>query len=144
MIFSQRGMTLIELMIVVVVVAILASIAVPSYRSYMVRANRTEAKTALLQLQVAQEKYYLQRNEYTDNVTAAPTAGGLGLSGVTDRGLYTITVDPLAGDTQAYTARATPVAGSSQAGDSKCTQLSIDHTGRRGSTGSGTPDLCWR
>ena len=60
----QRGVTLIELMIVVVVLAILGSISVSTYRRYMLRANRTDATTMLLRIQVAQEKFFLQNNGY--------------------------------------------------------------------------------
>ena len=45
---KQHGFTLIELMIVVVIVAILASISYPSYREFVRRSARSEAKTALL------------------------------------------------------------------------------------------------
>ena len=44
---KQQGFTLIELVIVVAIVGILTSIAMPLYRDYVIRANRTEAKTAL-------------------------------------------------------------------------------------------------
>lgn len=139
---AQHGVTLIELMIVVVVVAILGSIAVPSYRAYVIRAQRTEAKSALLQLQTAQEKFYLQNNAYTDQVTAAPPAG-LGLSATSENGLYDIAV-ALGGGGQSYTATATPVTGKSQASDSDCTQLSVTDTGLHGASGSGGVDVCWR
>ena len=78
---KSAGMTLIELMIVVAIVALLASIAVPSYRQYVLRANRIEATTALLQLAAAQEKFYLQNNTYAGNalIDDAPPAG-LGLT----------------------------------------------------------------
>ena len=79
---TQNGVTLIELLTVIVVIGILASIAVPSYRNYLIRAQRTEATTALLNLQAAQEKFYLQNNAYTDQVAAAPPAG-LGLMATT-------------------------------------------------------------
>ena len=62
---NASGVTLIELMTVVVVIGILAAIAVPSYRSYLLRANRTDAKRALLQVQAAEEKYYLSGQRYT-------------------------------------------------------------------------------
>ena len=61
----QQGVTLIELVVVVVIVGILASIAIPSYRNYVLRANRTEGRAALLALATAQEKFYLQCNTYT-------------------------------------------------------------------------------
>ena len=56
------GFTLIELMVVVGLVAVLGSIAVSTYRSYMLRTNRTEGRMALLATQVGQEKYFLQNN----------------------------------------------------------------------------------
>jgi type IV pilus assembly protein PilE len=139
---QQRGMTLIELMTVVVVLAILASLAVPSYRNYLLRAQRTEATTALLRLQAAQEKFYLQNNAYTDDVDGDPPAG-LGLAAVTERGFYAIDVD-LAADGQSYEATATPVAGGGQADDTRCTEFSVNNAGERGAEGTGGLDLCWR
>jgi type IV pilus assembly protein PilE len=126
-------MTLIELMIVVAIVAILGSLAVASYRGYVLRSNRSEATSALLRIQAAQEKYYLNANTYTTNLTL------LGLTASTERGLYAITV-PNA-DANGYTARATAT-GSQVADASACGTLSITETGVR------TPDPgtteCWR
>jgi len=135
-------MTLIELMTVVVVLAILASLAVPSYRNYLLRAQRTEATTALLRLQAAQEKFYLQNNAYTGDVAGVPPAG-LGLAAVTERGFYAIAVD-LAADGQSYEATATPVAGGGQSDDTRCTEFSVNNAGERGAEGPGGLELCWR
>jgi type IV pilus assembly protein PilE len=87
----MRGVTLIELMSVVVILAIVATIAVPTYRKYLIRAQRSEGKIALLQLQTAQEKFYLQNNAYTDKVTDSSTAEspGLGLPGTSETGSTT-------------------------------------------------------
>jgi len=54
----ERGVTLIELVVVAAVIAILASVAIPSYRSHVLRAHRTEARAALLALATAQEKFH--------------------------------------------------------------------------------------
>ena len=139
---TQNGVTLIELLTVIVVIGILASIAVPSYRNYLIRAQRTEATTALLNLQAAQEKFYLQNNAYTDQVAAAPPAG-LGLMATTERGFYDISVT-LTNVDQGYTAAADPVAGAGQADDTRCTQFSVTDTGARNATGPGGRDYCWR
>ena len=72
----QRGITLLELLTVVTVLAILASVALPTYRRYLVRSQRSEAKIALLQLQTAQEKFYMQNNSFTDNIDD-PSPDGL-------------------------------------------------------------------
>ena len=52
----ERGVTLIELMITVVIVAILAAIAYPSYTQYVLRSHRTAAKTALHDMASRQER----------------------------------------------------------------------------------------
>src|SRR5262245_16252523 len=138
---QEAGVTLIELLTVMVVLAILASIAVPSYRSYLLRANRSDAKSALLDVQAAQEKYYLQHNAYTTNVTSKPP-DGLGLSGTTTHGYYQIKV-ALGESDQTYTATAEPVAGAGQQDDKKCGTFTLTDTGRRDAS-SGNVDLCWK
>lgn len=138
----QGGITLIELLTVIVVIAILASVAIPSYRNYLIRTQRAEAKTALLQLQAAQEKFYLNANAYTDQVAAAPP-DGLGLTGISETGKYQITVD-LGADGQGYTATASPAPGGGQEDDTDCGSLSITDTGVRGVSGPASVQECWR
>lgn len=141
---ALAGVTLIELLTVMVVIAILASIAVPSYRSYLLRANRSDAKSALMQLQVAQEKYFLQFNKYTNKVADAPPAG-LGISDTTTHGYYKLTVPTLAADGQSYTAKATPIDGAGQSDDKKCKTFTIDDRGtKKIESGTGDADSCWR
>jgi len=140
---AARGFSLIELMVVVAIVALLASIATASYRNYTRRATRTEGRSVLLAIQVAQEKYFLQNNQYVQNIAgviAAPPAGlGIPLSaaGLTANGNYTISFQ-LNTPTQ-YRLAAT--AGGSQANDSTCPVFTVDDQGNRtpaDSTG------CWR
>lgn len=133
--FNSRGVTLIELMIVIIVVAVLASIAIPSYRQYVLRSHRTEAKAALMNVAAAQEKFYLQNNTYTEALEDAPPAG-LGIPGTTENGYYTITIDAGA-DAASFTARAAPAGG--QAQDTKCVSFTIDQAG----TKTATNDECW-
>jgi type IV pilus assembly protein PilE len=133
---KSAGMTLIELMIVVAIVALLAAIAVPSYRQYVLRANRTEATTALLQLAAAQEKFYLQNNTYAGNalIDTAPPAG-LGLSATTDGGRYTVAIT--AANAAAFSATAT--AAGAQAADATCATFTINQAGARTATSAD----CW-
>ncbi len=135
-----RGVTLVELMVVIVIVAVLAQIAVPSYRRYYMRAQRTEAKTALLQLAANQERFYLQNNTYTNDLAA------LGFpSGTSENGVYTLNI-PLA-DSNAYQARATAtpgggVNGRTMTADTECMRFGIDAQGLK----TAAPDIenrCW-
>lgn len=143
----QCGVTLIELMTVVVIVAVLAAVAIPSYRSHAVHARRSEATAALLQLQAAEEKFYLQHGRYTDNLTA-PFPGGLGLSPQSANGLYDISITPDGGPgrpaDQSYTATASPAKGAGKATDTQCTSFTLTDAGRRGATGPAGADACWR
>jgi len=134
---KSAGMTLIELMIVVAILALLAAIAVPSYRQYVLRANRTEATTALLQLAAAQEKFYLQNNTYAGNalIAVAPPAG-LGLSATTGGGRYTVAIT--AATAAAFSATAT--AAGAQAADTTCATFTINQAGARTATSAN----CWR
>ena len=138
----MRGMTLIELMVVVAIVAILASLAVGSYRRYVLRANRTDATSALLRIQVGEEKYFLQNNAYTTDVTDPPPAG-LGVASPTPSGFYKflITGDPNSTNNIATSFVATATAQSTQTQDTSCLTLTINDQGQR--TSPSTTD-CWR
>lgn len=143
---KMRGVTLVELMIVVSVIALLATIALGSYRRYLIRAQRAEAKVALMQLQTAEEKFYLQNNSYTNNVTNAVngTPPGLGLQANTETGKYTITVPTIAADGSSYTAQAAPRTGGGQTDDSQCQTFTINERGQRGVTGPSGTEFCWK
>ena len=60
----QNGFTLIEVMVVAMIVAILASLAYPSYREVVRKARRSEGRAALLQLMQQQERYYMSHTRY--------------------------------------------------------------------------------
>jgi type IV pilus assembly protein PilE len=136
----MRGVSLIELLVVIAISAILASIAVPSYRAYLLRSHRVEATAALLQLSAAQEQFYLQHNTYTDQLTPAPP-DGLGLPEFTENSFYGVAID--SADTAGF--HATARARSDQADDSHCAEFTIDETGAktaRNSSAAAVTD-CW-
>jgi type IV pilus assembly protein PilE len=136
-----RGITLFELLVVLVVLGILAAFAFPAYRNHTLRVNRAEAMTALLQLQSAEESYYLRHDTYTASVEAPPPAG-LGLV-VNTSNKYALAV-ALAADGQSYIATATPNSGGGQDADRECLAFSIDARGRRAVSGTAQAQRCWK
>ncbi len=68
---QTMGFTLVEMMIVVVLLAIVIVLALPSYQNYVVRSNRTEAIEALLATAGCQERLFIRNNAYSTD-----TCGG--------------------------------------------------------------------
>jgi type IV pilus assembly protein PilE len=157
------GFTLVELMIVVLVASILVGISVPTYQTQIRHSRRTDAKTALLDLAVREEKYLSLYNSYT----SAPTALGYSTAFPVAIGnnYYQVYVCPgnvVGTSTTPCTAAATattgtsfvvsaiPVAGTSQANDSQCQYFQVDNTGTQVSTnsttggGTVTTSTCWQ
>lgn len=137
---KQTGLTLIELMIVLLIAAILTSIAVPSYRAYVVRSQRVDAKQALLALSTAQEKFFLQCNRYAGQLGAANSCadpGTIAFSSTSEKGWYDLSVEA-AGVTD-FRIRAEPSAGSPQASDSTCTFFEVTGAGIR----TASDAKCW-
>jgi type IV pilus assembly protein PilE len=74
---KHKGFTLIELMITIVIVAILASIAIPSYRQYVIRGNRTAAQAVMMELATRQQQFFVANRVYAEG---DETANDLGFS----------------------------------------------------------------
>ena len=124
---TMHGVTLMELMIVVVIIGILAAVAFPNYREFAARAKRSEATAALLQIAINQERAYLQNNSFTTDLTA------LGFSTspfTTDSGSYTIAVAAPTPNSD-YVATATYILGGTEA--SKCASFTINGSGVKAS-----------
>lgn len=134
---KQGGFSLIELMIVVVIIAILSAIAIPSYRRYVVRSHRTDAQRALLDLAARQERYFYSNNTYSKDLA------GLGSNSSAAGEYYSLGIDPAGTSSSAYLMTATAV-GKQKTDDASCQSMSVDQAGRQTSTGSTSNDpACW-
>jgi type IV pilus assembly protein PilE len=144
------GFTLIELMIVVVIIAILASIAVPAYTNSVRKSRRTEAKTAIMDFGAREERLYATQNVYsTDPGALGYTAAG-GSWPVSTGKYYQIELPVITaaaltatGTTPAtFTVTVDPSAGSPQSSDTACATFTLTNTGLQGATGT-NPTSCW-
>ena len=106
---SNRGFTLTELLIVIVIVGVLAAIAIPVYTNYMQRARRADAKTALEQLRAAQEMRRAEKGGYSTDLTLTElrTSWGVPANPVGDYNLQWAVAAPLTANS--FTAEAAPV-----------------------------------
>ncbi len=128
MIKSKKGITLIELLIVIMIVGILAAIAIPGYNAYMQRARRADAKTALEQIRASQEAFRAERGRYANDgdhgnaLLLLQNSWGVPTNPVGDYVIsFTLTTQ------NSFTAEATPNT-SRQLSDGS---LFIDHNGRK-------------
>ena len=138
-----RGFTLVELMVVMAIVVILFSVAIPSYQMQVRKSHRTEAKTALMDLAGREERLYSTTNNYS----STPSALGYTVTGNTvpfavGSGYYQVTITNIAaGPPPTFTVTATPLTADQQK-DTQCTSFSINQAGTRTATGS-SPNSCW-
>ncbi|WP_331000013.1 type IV pilin protein [Pseudothauera nasutitermitis] len=135
---GQRGFSLIELMIVVVIVGVLASIVYPSYQEHVRKTRRADAQAALMELTQFMERRYTTNGRY----------GAAGCAGVA----LPFTRSPKDGGTVFYnigivcnadTFTLTAVPTGPMANDA-CGNLAMTHTGARGRSGGAPMELCWR
>ena len=131
----NRGFSLIELLIAIVVVGVLAAIALPAYTSQMRKSARAEAQSVMTTAAGNQQQYLLNRRAY------ASSFGALNVTVPADlNGKYTFTAAAvLASDgppptPPTFTLTATAIGA--QASD-VCPTLVIDSAGNR------TPPACW-
>ena len=142
--FKKRGFTLIEVMVVVAILGILSAIALPSYRSYLAKAKRADARTQLLLAAQFMQRFYAANDQYKfdragNNITTEMPAN-LQQSPADSTAVYTLTITPT---TTTFLLTMTPVAGGVMAADG-CGNYTLTNTGVKGVTGTLSRDECWR
>ena len=143
---SQQGVTLLELMIVVAIVAMISAYAFPSYMQYLVNTKRTVASSALLQIADRQQQFFMDNKQYADDLTdlgfaanplvLADTGNSTG-AGNADA-VYSISLSNVTATTYAITAA--PLNNQANR-DTHCASLTLNQSGDRADTGGGGD--CW-
>jgi type IV pilus assembly protein PilE len=134
---SGKGFTLIELMIVLAMVGILAAVAYPSFVAMLIRSDRSDARAALMSVQLAQERHRMRHTEYgTLEELSLPLSDG---KYVSEKGLYEI--DLVAGSVGAGGYALEAVARGKQendVADCQTIRLTVNQGGEQR-----TPAACW-
>lgn len=139
--FQVKGVTLIELMIVVVVVGILMAIVMPAYLGNVQKARRAEGKAALTGLTIAMERYYMEQSPSTYiGATLGSDPNDIFPDQVPiDAANKTYQLNIVSPSATGYSVTATPI--NAQTNDD-CGTLSLTSLGVKGATGKAW-SLCW-
>jgi len=142
----QTGVTLLELLIVVAIIAMISAFAYPSYMQYVVSTKRTVATSALLRIADRQQQFFMDNKRYSNDLTALGFAANplvladdsnSTLAGDADA-VYSISLSNVAVTT--YTITAAPLHGQASR-DLECGSLTLTQAGARGSSAGGSD--CW-
>lgn len=120
----ERGFTLVELMVVVTIIAIIASIALPSYRQHVIRSRRSSAQAEMMSLANREQQFLIANRAYAD--TAALTASGYALPPEVSSS-YTVAVTTASAPVPTFTITMTPTGGQTSDG-----ALTLDNVGNKG------------
>ena len=132
-----RGFTLLELMIVVAVTGILATVAYPSFQDYVMRSKRSIAKIRMLDIVERQTRHFIDNRTYGDLSDLGYAADTIGINddGDTAAGAGTYDLSTTTATAATFTLQA--VAKNQQLNDTGCTTLTINLVGTR------SPIACW-
>lgn len=141
---SERGFSLIELMITVAIVGILAAVAIPSYQSSIQKGKRAEGRAALVDLLQQQERFFGQNGSY----------GAIAVGTTSDANFKVFSGDKVAGTSYLLNAQtcAAPnnnlntcvlLTAVAQFTDTEAGNLTISSIGTKSCTGT-NPSVCWK
>ena len=144
---KQNGVTLIELLIVIVIIALIAGFAYPSYMRYVIDTKRTAAASMLLQVADRQQQFFMDNKRYANDLTNLGFAAnplvigddGSAMANAADpTSVYSVSLSNVAATT--YTVTAAPLHNQA-ARDVDCGSLTLNQAQLKGSTGGGAD--CW-
>jgi len=137
---ANCGFTLTELMIVLVIFAIVLSLAIPSYRTFIIKTRRADAIELIYEVAQRMQQYHTQNHVYHTNA-----ADELGISATSKNGYYALTIaaGPTGSINTSYSLSAVPVEGASQTNDTACGTFLFNSLGEKSVSGSQTKPPCW-
>ncbi len=112
---TKNGFTLVELMVVIAVIAVLASVSIQMFQKYTIRSNRTDVQTTMTQIAQKLASYKMINNNYNVALSNSVIYGGT-VSPLRGVAQYDLSLDTTTTD-GAWTLTATPKAGTKQAND---------------------------
>ena len=134
----NKGFSLIEILIVLAIAGILASISYPNYRHYIMRVHRTDGQLALLDLACRMETFYAEHETYQTATIATGRDTDVLSSRQSPEGWSTLSLTQVADKT--YTLQATPV----NTQDPRCQSLTLNSSGIKGITAAEiNVSQCW-
>jgi type IV pilus assembly protein PilE len=144
---KQTGVTLIELMIVIVILALVVGFAYPSYMNYVVDTKRTAATSILLQVADRQQQFFMDNKRFANDLTNLGFANnplviaddGRTMANAADSAsTYSVALTNVTATT--YTITAAPL-NNQAARDAECGSLTLNQTLTKGSNGGSD---CWK
>ena len=150
---NEFGFSLIELLIALAIVAVLTSLAVPAYTSYVARAKRADARVQLVQAAQFMQRFYAANDSFAkdraDNDVLGQIPAALRQSPADSAKVYDLAIPAETLSATGFELRMVPVLGSAMASDA-CGSFTLNSAGQRGVlvgnvTGTASlRDSCWR
>lgn len=142
---TNKGFTLIELMIALAIVAILAAVAVPNYQSYMIKTRRVIAGACLIELSQFMERFYSMNLRYDKDKDGTDVALPNTQCRTDLNGYYTFSIATTpAIAARSYVLQAVPQGAQSSKDPKACGTLTINQTGQKTAAGATTKVAdCW-
>jgi type IV pilus assembly protein PilE len=128
---QQRGFTLMEVIVVVVILGILAAIAIPNYSEYTLRSHRSAVQAFISDVASRQTQFFLDRRVYATTVAALNMATPADIAS-----RYAVAIATNAGPPATFQVTATPTGTQV---DDRCGALTVDQAGNKGAAAT----RCW-